>query len=128
MNSAMFLLLWWSPPYARPPVPARTMIVMNSLAGIERAFHEREGSGRAIAVLVVPVMRCTHYEGQKHPLNFHKYQLTIYRNNDLARFRETSVTCKATFQQPGTWTSVYGAERHTKVRSSRLETRAPCLV
>jgi hypothetical protein len=37
--------------------------VMNSLAGIDRPFHDREGSGRAIAVLVVPVMRRTHYQG-----------------------------------------------------------------
>ncbi len=33
------------------------MRVMNNLAGAESFLHEREGSGRDMAVLVVPVMR-----------------------------------------------------------------------
>src|SRR5579864_1956426 len=77
-----------------------TTRVMNSLAGTESFLQEREGSGRAIAVPDVPVMRMNTLRGRSSALNIHKYQLTCYRNNDLAHFWKTSVTCQRGFAQP----------------------------
>src|SRR5579864_6493385 len=79
-----------------------TTRVMNSLAGTESFLQEREGSGRAIAVPDVPVMRMNTLRGRSFALNIHKYQLTCYRNNDLAHFRKTSVTCGRVLHNPVT--------------------------
>src|SRR5580692_9136904 len=77
-----------------------TTSVMNSLAGTESFLQERAGSGRAMAVPAVPVMRVNTLGGSKCSPNVHKYQLTCYRNNDLAQFWKTSVTCERGFAQP----------------------------
>ncbi len=57
MNSAMFLLLWCTPPYTRVANPANTIEAINNFAGRDRLLHERECSGRPIAMLVAPVIR-----------------------------------------------------------------------
>src|SRR5580704_15130771 len=53
-----------------------------------------------MAVPAVPVMRVNTLGGSKCSPNVHKYQLTCYRNNDLAQFWKTSVTCERGFAQP----------------------------
>lgn len=97
---------------------------MNSFAGTESFLQEREGSGRAMAVPLVPVMRMNTLRGMEVlPLNTHEYQLTCYRNNGLAHFRETSVTCHRGFAQPQ-GQGLRGKVRDGKMKNSKKENSA----
>jgi hypothetical protein len=56
-------------------MPAMTTRVIKSFAGTESLLQEREGSGKAIAALVVPVIRVDTLRDETIP-SIHNYQLT----------------------------------------------------